>query len=128
MDKIRAFYGSMEAYEEIPAWDQNMPSLNPDLAFRKLDHGYDESKEKPGLADLQEAAVFRGGKLKAESWDGQMHTPLKWKCCLGHSLTMTPHAVLKGGHWCLDCISPPWNYESVARKNLFAAQVIHPSK
>jgi hypothetical protein len=37
---------------------------------------------------------------------------------------MTPHAVLKGGHWCLECISPPWNYKEIATKNSFAAQVL----
>ena len=122
--KINAFYGSMDACREIPGWDQNMPSLDQVQAHTKLDHGYDESKESLTLEDLQKAAGFRGGKLKTGDWDGKMHTSLNWKCCQDHAFKMTPHDVLKGGHWCTECISPPWNYEAVAEKNRFAAQVL----
>ena len=49
---------------------------------------------------------------------------LEWSCCQGHSFEMTPHAVLRGGHWCLECIAPASNYVEVAAKNSFAAQVL----
>ena len=124
--KIKAFYGSMEAYQEIPGWDQQMPSLDQSQHHLKLDHGYDELKEMLTQEDLQKAAAFRGGNLKAENWDGNMHRSLKWKCCQGHAFSMTAHAVLKGGHWCTECISPPWNYGILAEKNPFAAQALKP--
>ena len=125
--RIYAFYGSMEAYRKIPGWDQKMPLLDHAQVHKRLDHGYDDTKENLTLEDLRKAAGFRGGKLNAVEWDGNMHTHLSWECCQGHSFKMTPHAVLKGGHWCTGCISPPWNYEALSARNPFAAQVLKPS-
>jgi len=122
--KINAFYGSMEEYLKIPEWDRNMPSLDHDQSFTRLEHGYDESKEKLTREDLHMAAAYRGGQLKTLNWNGELHASLQWKCCQGHAFSMTPHAVLKGGHWCIECISPPWNYKLIAGQNPFAAQVL----
>jgi hypothetical protein len=132
--KIKAFYGSMEKYEAIPGWEAQMPSLDHTQPRKKLDHGYDESKKELELKDLKQAALFRGGLLNGEElegkqwdgeeWDGDMDMPLSWSCCQKHTFQMTPHSVLKGGHWCLECIAPPWNYDALAEKNLFAAQVL----
>ena len=142
--RIRAFYGSLDAYRQIPGWDVEMPSLDHDTPYTRLDHGYEETrldltrvdltledltledhtKEDHTMEDLHQAAVFRGGQLKTPGWDGNMHLPVKWRCCQGHTFSMTPHAVLKGGHWCLECISPPWNYKVLTEKNPFAAQVL----
>ena len=122
--KVDAFYGSMEDYSKIPEWDQDMPSLDHDQSHARLEHGYDESKTKLTLEDLHMAAAYRGGHLKTLNWNGDLHTSLPWKCCQGHAFNMTPHAVLKGGHWCIECISPPWNYSALAEKNSFAAQVL----
>jgi len=129
-EKINTFYGSLEIFRSIPDWDPSVPSEDPMLdhhqEYFRLDHGYDETKAQPGLEDLQAAARFRGGQLEQESWDGCMHVALHWKCCQGHRFTMTPHAVLKGGHWCLECLAPPWDYSPMAEKNLFAAQILKP--
>jgi len=125
--RINAFYGSLNAYHHIPGWDRDMPSLDHAQPFTRLDHGYDESKEKLELKDLQQAAKFRGGVLVSRKWNGNLHEPLSWMCCQGHPFKMSPHAVLKGGHWCLECISPPWNHHLVVDKNHFAAQVLKPS-
>lgn len=124
--KIQAFYGSREAWEEIPGWDQQMPSLDIHQAFFRLEHGYDETKTEFEVEDLKHAAQFRGGALISDHWEHGMHESLEWKCAFGHEFQMTPHAVLKGGHWCLECISPPWNYEDLAGKSRFAAQVLDP--
>ena len=128
--KINAFYGSMENYRSIPGWDPSLPSQDPLLdhnhAYSRLDHGYDEMKQELEGEDLQAAARYRGGHLVSETWDGHMHAALHWECCQGHRFTMTPHAVLKGGHWCMECIAPPWDYRPIAEKNLFAAQVLSP--
>ena len=122
--KINAFFGSLEQYREIPGWGEEMPSLEHEQDHTKLDHGYDESKEHLDFEDLQRTAVFRGGSIESPVWEGDMQAPLYWKCCQDHTFLMTPHAVLKGGHWCLECISPPWKYREVAAKNNFAAQVL----
>lgn len=122
--KINAFFGSLQAQQGIGDWDENMPCLDHQQAHLRLDHGYDESKSVLDTADLQQAAVFRGGSLASAIWDGNMQRKLPWQCAQGHSFEMTPHAVLKGGHWCLACISPPWNYPELARTNPFSAQVL----
>jgi hypothetical protein len=127
-ERIKAFYGSMEAYQSIPDWDHVEPSLDPSLDHKQkhiqLDHGYDESKTELEPTDLQQAAAFRGGELVSKEWNGNMHLQLSWMCCKKHSFMMTPHAVLKGGHWCLECISPPWKYDAILDQNRFAAQVL----
>ena len=58
--RIKAFYGSLEAFEKIPGWDADMPLLDLDQTYMKLQHGYDESKEKLDIRDLRKAAEFRG--------------------------------------------------------------------
>jgi hypothetical protein len=125
--RIKAFYGSLEAFRKISGWDADMPSLDHAQPAIRLDHGYDESKEKLELQDLQQVALFRGGALVSGEWTGNMNQPLSWICCQDHPFQMSPHAVLKGGHWCLECISPPWNHHLVAAKNPFAKQVLNPS-
>lgn len=122
-ERISAFFGSLERWQAIPGWDLDMPRLDLELPHQKLDHGYDEEKEELGWEDLQQAAVFRGGALKESSWDGEWHVKLSWECCLDHSFEMTPHAVLKGGHWCPECLTPPWKTEEIARKNPFVGQL-----
>ncbi len=123
--RIDAFYGSMDAYSSIPGWGEEMPSLDHNLSFKRLDHGYDENKEKLIIDDLQTAARFRGGSLISKDWEGDMGTSLIWKCCRDHTFSMTPQSVLKGGHWCVECISPPWEYGEVAAKSEFARQVFY---
>ncbi len=129
MDKgrINAFYGSMEAYDNIPGWDGPMASLDHSQPYTLLNHGYDESKKDLSIEDLHQAAAFRGGSLVSKEWNGNMHQQLSWLCCQKHAFKMTPHVVLKGGHWCLDCISPPWDYRLLTQKNPFAEQILTPA-
>ena len=119
--RINAFYGSMEAYEAIGDWDDELPNLKPE--WKQLYHGYDESKEHLDIEDLRGAAEFRGGTFISDEWDGDMTSKLQWKCAFGHEFQASPYLVLKTGHWCPDCAAPPWNYDEVAKKNPFFAQV-----
>ena len=124
--RISAFYGSYEKYESIGGWENtDMPSLRPE--WKRLDHGYDESKACLALEDLQSAARFRGGELLSTLWDGEMHKKLKWRCAFNHEFDGTPYLVLKTGHWCPECAAPPWNYDEIAKKSLFFAQVWYPN-
>jgi nucleoside-diphosphate-sugar epimerase len=124
--RISAFYGSYEKYEAIGEWnDPDMPNLSPE--WKRLDHGYDESKVTLDIADLQAAARFRGGELLSSQWDGKMYSKLKWKCAFNHEFDGTPFLVLKTGHWCPDCLAPPWNDDEIAKKNPFFAQVWYPN-
>lgn len=125
-DRIKAFFGSREEREKIPGWEEfdlSRPSENPVL----LDHGYDENKplEELDIDDCRRAAEFRGGRCLSEEMEkGDLDTPLEWECAFGHRFEATPRTVLKGGHWCPDCLPAPWRYQEEARKNPFIAQVM----
>ncbi len=125
--RVSAFYGSYEAYENIPDWDVDMPEMNHDIEHKRLDHGYDESKEQLELADIKGAAEFRGGACLSDEWDGNMHTTLKWRCAFDHEFSAKSYTVLKAGHWCPECEAPSWNYDAIAKKNPFFAQVWYPN-
>ena len=66
---------------------------------------------------------------------GDWDTPLEWECAEGHHFTATPRLVLLGGHWCPECMpypyadeanTRPWQWDRVARKNPFFAQLWTP--
>lgn len=127
-DRITAFFGSREAWEQIPSWDHYcypQPSQTP----QRLNHGYDESKPKEELelADMIEAAKFRGGECRSSSMrKGDLTAKLSWKCAFGHEFEASPTLVLLGGHWCPHCLPAPWNYDEEAKRNPFFAQVWYP--
>lgn len=124
-DKIKAFFGSRGEREAIPGWedfDLSRPSENP----RLLSHGYDETKEDAELSinDCREAAVFRGGKCLSKSMaQGNLSEKLEWECARGHRFHASPALILKGGHWCPDCMPAPWRTSEEATLNPFYAQV-----
>lgn len=128
-DRIRAFFKSREHRESIGGWDTfdaTPPSEHP----IRLSHGYDEEKGDCNLEldDMKKAAEFRGGECLSESMKtGDLKTVLKWKCAMGHTFHATPLTILKGGHWCPECVPADgnWNYEEQARKNLFLAQTVN---
>jgi hypothetical protein len=125
--RISAFYGSYGMYDRIPGWDVDMPEMRHDAPHVKLDHGYDESKARLDLDDLRGAATFRGGACTSATWSGDLYETLKWKCAFGHEFSAKPYTVLKAGHWCPQCLAPPWNYDEIAKKNPFFAQVWYPN-
>jgi hypothetical protein len=126
LQRITAFYKDYETYESIPDWDADLPKIDPDPDWKRLDHGYDESKARLDLTDLQRAAAFRGGDCLSSEWDGDMYTTLEWRCAFGHEFEGKPNTILKAGHWCPVCVAPPWNYDEEARRNPFFAQVWYP--
>ena len=119
----------MADYEAIPGWDRfdtSRPSEQP----TRLDHGFDESKPVRDLdiEDMRQAATFRGGKcLSTEMKRGDLTTPLEWEFALGHRFQASPNLILMGGHWCPTCEPTPWNYDVIARRNPFLAQVWYAS-
>ena len=126
--RITAFYKDYATFEAIPDWGINMPALEPlPPGTNRLDHGYDETKERLSLDDLKGAARFRGGKCLSRKWSGDMFAPLEWECAFGHRFSGKPSTILKAGHWCPECVSPPWNYDEQARVNPFFAQVWYPN-
>lgn len=128
-ERMSAFFGSKEEWAKLPS-DWSMVDLTrPTDVPSYLDHGYDESKEISELnfADMQKAAEFRGGACLSEKMKkGDIYSPAKWRCAHGHEFTMTPNLVLKGGHWCPECLPMPWNYDAIAKVNPFFNQVWAP--
>lgn len=121
--RIKAFYKDSAAYESIPDWGAPMPQLDSEPPWQRLNHGYDEDRQKLALTDLQGAARHRGGVCLACDWDGNMYTTLNWKCAFDHDFTAKPYTILKAGHWCPACLPPPWDDAAQARENPFFAQV-----
>ncbi|MBD3350747.1 MAG: NAD(P)-dependent oxidoreductase [Candidatus Lokiarchaeota archaeon] len=125
--RISAFFGSYKAFENIPDWDVDMPQMDPEPKWHRLDHGYDESKDQLAVNDLREAAEFRGGTLLSTEWSGDLYETLHWKCAFGHEFDAKPYTVIKAGIWCPECLAPPWNYDEIAKKNKFFAQIWYPN-
>lgn len=123
-DKIEAYFGSKEAWRNIPSW-QDYQHTQPSAKPVRLQHGYDEQKPKSslGLADMQQAATYRGGACTSpEMKDGDIHTKLQWTCAFNHSFEASPALVLLGGHWCPHCMKEA-RYEEEAKRNPFFGQV-----
>ena len=122
--KIRAYFGSREAWEANPrAWEDftfAQPSREPTC----LDHGYDTglADDRLTLADLRQAADYRGGALVAGGEDGP-DAPAGWRCALSHDFAMSPRLKLRGGHCCPTCMVDPDTYDAQAARNPFFAQV-----
>ena len=149
--RIHAYYGSLDAYNRIPDW-KDMDLSHPSREAVILNHGYDERKPMADftLADMQQAAAFRGGKCLGVAvppaaqdmaqpavptglalWD----TPLQWQAASGELFTATPRLILLGGHWAPgDMPFPyrgkegerPWHWDEVAKSNPFFAQIWTP--
>lgn len=106
-ERIEAHFGSRAEWEQIGGWDsfdRSRPSSEP----IRLDHGYDESKPAGqwNLADMQGAARFRGGEcLSQEMAPGAIYEQLEWRCACGNEFRLTPNSVLRGGHWCPECLN-----------------------
>jgi nucleoside-diphosphate-sugar epimerase len=125
--RISAFFKDAATCDGIPEWGVDMPELDPAAPWQRLEHGYDENKARLELSDLQGAAQFRGGECVSPAWGGDMYMPLEWQCAVGHRFEGRPYTVLKAGHWCPDCLPPPWDYDTEARHNPFFAQVWYPN-
>lgn len=129
-EKIKAFFGSRELQSKIGGWDEfdsTPPANNP----IRLHHGFDDSKpdDQISIDDVSKAADFRGGKLISTGMDQEgLDKPLEWECGEGHRFKLTARTVLRGGHWCPEClerhIDGIWDYEKLAQKNSFLRQKI----
>lgn len=126
MERIDAFYGSLEEWKEIKSWKEFI--IDDDYnKVKVLDHGYDEDKDESllNIEDMKDAAKFRGGECLSETMtDGDLDTKLYWKCSFSHVFEASPRLILKAGHWCETCAAPPWNNKEIAKANQFFAQVI----
>lgn len=134
-ERMNAYWGDtesfgMEHWKKLPSewkdWELTVPSRDIKEADKfKLDHGYDESKklDELTLKEIKAAAEFRGGEYVGNKKPVDPYTPVHWRCAFGHDFNMSLNTVLKGGHWCPECDPWPWNYDAIAKKNPFFAQV-----
>lgn len=77
--KIKAFFGSKEAWEQIPDWNEPIPV--PKKA-RPLLHGYEDNLPDAAIDITQArlAAEFRGGQCLTENLQtGDLFTKVKWR-------------------------------------------------
>lgn len=144
--RTEAFFGGKNRMESIGTdwrdfaiWNKNQidgHDYNKEINIAyagecRLSRGYDESKPDSELclADLKKAARFRGGKCLAKDFvKGDWYTKVEWECEDGHTFFASPFTVLKAGHWCPHCIKENrWNFDRLAKKNKFYAQVWYDS-
>lgn len=121
--RVRAFFGSYEAYEAIPVDALKAPA-SPDGPWRRMAHGYDETAARLDLAALRRAAEFRGGECLSLGWDGDWRARLAWRCASGHEFEARVATVLRGGHWCPECLKA-WDGGRRALAEPFFAQAWH---
>lgn len=121
---IAAYFGSRTQWEAIGDWSTFTPP-NPDPNPSYLDHGYDESKPREQWTDRDYAAAaeFRGGELVSHGEDGDVTTVVKWRCGFGHEFDASPLLVLRGGHWCPECVRDTFGYQRQAQRNQFLSQL-----
>lgn len=139
--RITAAFGSVQAAKSLPdkwegfsvanAEDFGSTEPNPAVKFKDklLSHGYDEDKpaEQWTIEDMKEAAAFRGGKCISKDEEVTPYGKLLWQCSEGHTFSAAPYTVLKAGHWCPFCQPEPWNFDKLAKKSPFYAQVWYDS-
>ena len=114
-EKIKAFFGSFDAWQRIPDWE------NPVYAQQKestnsspiIENRVSVSEVSYTIKDMQELANSRGGQCLSTDYI-DIKTKLKWRCAFGHEWEATPR-LLKAGHWCPECAAPPWDYDIQAK-------------
>jgi len=118
-EKICAFFGSREAWENIPGWDEYVVEEEDKERQTKED----PLTKEYILKDVQELAKSRGGQcLSTEFID--IKSKLKWKCGRGHEFEATPRLIL-AGHWCPESVPPPWEWDAIARVDPAIADVYY---
>ena len=81
--------------------------------------------KKFSIADLKSIANERGGRCLSAHYQGSKEK-YEWQCQHGHKWTQKWDHI-KAGHWCPECLAPPWNYDAIAKRNPFFAQVWYPN-
>lgn len=118
--RIDAFFGGLDAYRSIPGWDEPAAVDPPAVP---VSHGFDEAASPWTATELGDAAAFRGGSCDTSGWLGDRRTAVTWTCARQHTFRAEPNTILHAGHWCPECVAPPWRPAEEARLNPYFAQV-----
>ena len=116
VEKIKAFFGSREAWENIPDWDHYVDSDSG----KGAEPGEDASRP---IEDAKGLAEARGGQCLSED-SGDINEKLRWRCGFGHEWEDTKR-LLQAGHWCPECAAPPWDYDSKAKADPALAKIYY---
>jgi len=142
--KVLAYFGHTNIGNTLPKkWEDvklltkgdfgDFENIRKDTKTNLLAHGYDESKPLNTLTleELQQAAIFRGGKCLAEEAPENEYAKIKWQCSEGHIFESSVYTVLGGGHWCPECTMPDknfsWRFDYLSTKSPFFAQLWYDS-
>lgn len=139
--RVLAYFGGEKEALSLPsAWKDvkliakgdfgDYDALREGKEKKLLSHGYDEGKPLSALSleELQAAAAFRGGKCLSAKGFVPEGEKLRWQCSEGHEFESSLKTVLRGGHWCPVCCTPtPWQFDLLAKKSPFFAQVYYDS-
>ena len=106
-EKIKAFFGSREAWERIGDWS----------AIQDPKPGGSDQSPTGYLADLdtQKLAAARGGRLVRPASEGAAGKAV-WRCAFGHEWEAS-ETLVRAGHWCPSCGEPPWDRDRLAAKD-----------
>lgn len=120
---LSSYFGTQKKWAEIPDWHTAMPFVGE---AKKVELGYIWKEDgNYSIHDMHALAKFRGGEVLSPKFI-DMYTPLQWKCTICDcQFDATPMLVTNGGHWCPECESPAWNYDEIAQKNHFIAQLYY---
>jgi nucleoside-diphosphate-sugar epimerase len=118
-EKVCAFFGSRDKWEQIGGWDEY--SFERDE--RDLRVEADPLTKEYTLNDMQELAKSRGGECLSKEYT-DLKTRMKWKCAFGHEWEATPKLPLTG-HWCPECTPTPWNWDAIAKVDPAIADVYY---
>lgn len=110
--RIDAAFGSLEEWKKIPGW-KAMDLTSPDKTPPKR-------PKLPGITPetVYAAAAERGGECMnggnaihgAQEADcgandpAYIDTPVELRCSYCHHFRLTPRALVRGGHWCPECM------------------------
>jgi len=109
VEKIKAFFGSREAWEKIPDWKHYQYMEGETMESRKMPIDFKNFT----LADIAEMARIRGGQCLSTAYTDPGNK-LRWRCAFDHEWEATP-VLVRAGHWCPDCAPPPWDYDTKAK-------------
>ena len=118
-EKIKAFFGSREAWEKIGGWE----TYKPERDTRDLRVEKDPLTREYTLQEMQTLAKSRGGECLSKEYKN-IKTQLKWKCAFGHTWEATPRLHITG-HWCPSCVPPPWHYDELTKADKALADIYY---
>jgi len=110
VEKIKAFFGSRQAWDRIPDWKHyNYVEEEPTEAQESAIADFKNFT----LEEIQRMARIRGGQCLSATFN-DVRTKLRWRCAFDHEWDATA-MLIRAGHWCPECAAPPWDYDTKAK-------------